>query len=108
MQQDWSICYLCGRNENLEEHHVFPGKNRKLSDMYGLVIHICGQRCHRCGKESVHMDAVTNRFVQAAGQEAFLRVYGSKKDFRGIFGKYYPFPEEDMAVDQDGIWKKGG
>lgn len=59
MQMDWDTCYLCGRNRiadpcGLEEHHVFGGANRKFSEKYGLKIHICGERCHRNGKDAVH------------------------------------------------------
>lgn len=35
MQEDRTICYFCGRNgsrDPLEEHHVFGGANRKLSE----------------------------------------------------------------------------
>ena len=47
MQADWDICYVCGRNRvadpcGLEEHHAFGGANRKLSEKYGLKVHICG------------------------------------------------------------------
>lgn len=42
------ICYLCARRGDyswkqvLEEHHIFGGPNRHLSEEYGLKVYICG------------------------------------------------------------------
>ena len=65
-------CYLCGRNGNgdpLEMHHVFGGAYRSKSERYGAVVDLCGERCHRNGKESVHR----NRAVSDALKEEFQR-----------------------------------
>ena len=46
-------CFLCGRNDTgdpLERHHIFGGANRKKSEKYGLVVYLCGNRCHRNGR----------------------------------------------------------
>ena len=29
-------CYLCGRYGQTEEHHIFGGANRKVSEKYGV------------------------------------------------------------------------
>ena len=34
-------CYLCGQYGPVEEHHVFGGPCRSISDRYGFVVHIC-------------------------------------------------------------------
>ena len=95
VQENWQECYLCGRNRTadpcgLEEHHSFEGNpGRKLSEKYGLKIHICGERCHRNGAESVHKNKLVRRTVQAAGQKAFEKVHGTREDFYRLFGRYY-------------------
>ena len=43
-------CFLCGRNDPsdpLERHHILGGANRKKSEKYGLVVYLCGNRCHQ-------------------------------------------------------------
>ena len=83
MQMDWDTCYLCGRN------HVFGGANRKFSEKYGLKIHICGERCHRNGKDAVHKNKTVDMAIKAAGQKIFESECGSHDDFMRIFGKNY-------------------
>ena len=62
---------------------MFGGANRKFSEKYGLKIHICGERCHRNGKDAVDMA------IKAAGQKIFESECGSHDDFMRIFGKNY-------------------
>ena len=53
------ICYLCARGGDyswkqvLEEHHIFGGPNRHLSEEYGLKVYICPE-CHRTSARAVH------------------------------------------------------
>ena len=51
IMQEEGICYLCGSSGiddmcGLEQHHVFGGPNRKLSERYGLKVYLCGEKCH--------------------------------------------------------------
>lgn len=39
-------CRLCGRIGPTEEHHVFSGSYRRLSDEYGATVRLCPE-CHR-------------------------------------------------------------
>ena len=91
---DWDFCYICGSNHTadpcgLETHHVFGGANRKFSEKYGLKIHICGERCHRNGKDAVHKNKTIDMAIKAAGQKIFESECGSHDDFMRIFGKNY-------------------
>ena len=47
--------YLCGRYAQTEEHHIFGGPNRKLSEEYGLKVDLC-RECHQFGLHAVHRD----------------------------------------------------
>ncbi len=96
LQEDRSDCFICGRNSHadffgLEEHHVFEGiGRRKISEKYGLKVYICGDRCHRNGKESVHKNARVDRYLKQYAQEKAMEYYGwSIEDFIKKFGKNY-------------------
>ena len=93
MQTDREHCYLCGMNTNLEpldEHHIFGGANRKLSEKYGLKVYIHHHKCHIFGKNSVHQNAEINNTLKAKAQQVAMEHYGwTVEDFRKIFGKSY-------------------
>lgn len=87
-------CFLCGRNGNgdpLEQHHIFGGNpNRQLSEKYGLVVWLCGNRCHRNGSASVHRNRETAQFIHEYGQKKWMdETGGSIDDFRTVFGINY-------------------
>ena len=86
-------CWLCGRNgsgDALELHHVFPGSLRKKSEKYGLVVPLCGSRCHRNGKNSAHKSQETQlRLKQWAQRKAMEENGWSIDDWRKEFGKNY-------------------
>lgn len=47
-------CYICGRAEWIERHHIFNGTaNRKKSEKYGLTVHLC-HWCHNEPPRGVH------------------------------------------------------
>ena len=48
-------CYLCSRCGQTQEHHIFGGPNRTLSEKYGLKVYLCLE-CHATGKHAVHRD----------------------------------------------------
>ena len=86
---DW--CYLCGKRGYLETHHVIGGNpGRKLSERYGLKVHLCYE-CHR-GPSGVHVDKGKRRKLQSEGQRAF-ETYYPEKPWMEIFGRNYR--EED-------------
>ena len=48
-------CWKCGKWGQMERHHIFEGvANRKKSEEYGLVVLLCGEECHRNGREAAH------------------------------------------------------
>lgn len=91
-------CFLCGRNgaaDPLERHHVFGGPNRDKSEKYGLVVLLCGNRCHRNGKFSAHKCADTRIHLRKWAQKKVMKEQGwSVAQFRAVFGKNY-LSEED-------------
>lgn len=89
------ICYLCARGGYyswktvLEEHHIFGGPNRHLSEEYGLKVYICPE-CHRTSARAVHQDpaGAANCYLQEAGQKAFEENF-PELNFREVFGRNY-------------------
>ena len=90
IQPNKTECYICGRNANyepLDDHHVYSGACRKLSEKYGLKVYLHHNTCHLYG---VHQDAELNRTLKAKVQEIAMQHYKwSIEDFRKIFGKSY-------------------
>lgn len=90
---EYRECFLCRRNgvgDRLERHHIFGGANRDLSEKYGLVVWLCGERCHRNGEYSVHQNGEVMRYVRKYGQKKAMEENNwSVEDFRKIFGYSY-------------------
>lgn len=86
-------CFLCGRNgcgDRLERHHIFGGARRKLSEKYGLVVYLCGSRCHREGPYSAHQNAEVMQYLHEEGQKKAMKEQGWTVDeFREVFGANY-------------------
>ena len=70
--------------------HIFGGANRKLSEKYGLVVYLCGERCHRLGEYSAHQNALVADYLHRYGQKKAMQEQNWTADeFREIFGKNY-------------------
>ena len=91
-------CFLCGRNGNgdrLERHHIFGGARRPLSEKYGLVVDLCGNRCHRLGEYSAHQNAEVAAFLHKYGQRKAMTEQGwTTAEFIRKLGKNYLDQEE--------------
>lgn len=92
--QEPGTCYLCtklngdySQKRGLQEHHIFGGANRRLSEEYGLKVKLCIDH-HESGKDAAHRNAEVAQILHEDGQAAFEREY-PQKDFREIFGKNY-------------------
>lgn len=85
-------CFLCARNgssDRLERHHIFGGPRRRLSEKYGLVVYLCGERCHRNGKYAAHRNKDTALYLHQHGQRMAENNGMSRDEFIKIFGKDY-------------------
>lgn len=84
-------CWFCGRTTGkLDLHHIFFGQGkRNLSDKYGCYVFLC-RECHE-GTNGVHGKNGHQRDVtlKNVAQRAWERTYGSREEFRAIFGKSY-------------------
>ncbi len=86
-------CFLCGRNgsqDRLERHHIFGAANRNLSEKYGLVVYLCGNRCHRNGPKAAHRNKETMAYLHTYGQKKAMKEQSwTAEQFRQVFGKNY-------------------
>ncbi len=78
-------CYLCKRITGTEEHHIFGGPNRKLSERYGLKVYLC-THCHRDNKSGAHGSREVAEHLKQIGQAAFEENH-TREEFIKIFGK---------------------
>lgn len=94
MKRLWSVftddmdhCYFTG-TAPVERHHIFGGSRRRASERYGFVIPLrpdLHPNGARAGAGSGGIDAKLKQMAQAY----FEQNYGSRDDFRRIFGKSY-------------------
>lgn len=98
-------CYLCmllnndeDRRTGLEEHHIFGGKNRSLSEHYGLKVYLCNEH-HQSSTESVQRNKEINQLMHEIGQKAFEERYPNL-NFMQIFGKNYLDRKKELQRQQ--------
>lgn len=84
--QSENCCYICGGERDLQEHHVFGGCRKKLSEKYGLKVMLC--QGHHTGSKGVHFDAALMDKLHKLGQRTFKVKYPNLS-FMQIFGKNY-------------------
>ena len=84
-------CWKCGKWGQMERHYIFEGvANRKKSEEYGLVVLLCGEECHRNGREAAHRCGETALRLHRWGQRKFMAEQNAtEEDFRRVFGKSY-------------------
>lgn len=87
IMQTENKCFMCGRTDWLEEHHVFGASNRKNSEKYGLKVKLC-HYCHNEPPEGVHHNEANNRWLKGLAQMAFIQNF-EDEDFVQIFGRNY-------------------
>lgn len=87
--QDRRKCFRTGRTDNLHEHHVFYGSNRKNSEKYGLKIWLTGTYHNQSGR-GIHFDREFDLIVKKIVQKKAMEHYGwTVEDFIKIFGRNY-------------------
>lgn len=83
---DLDYCIECGR-PHPHKHEVFFGKNRKHSIKYGMVLPLCYE--HHEGNESPHRNRKIDLRYKEKAQTVWESTYGTREEFRKVFGKSY-------------------
>lgn len=80
-------CYVCGSTVNIENHHIFFGPLRPVSDRRGFKAFLCGFH-HRDTKHGVHgnreLDLRLKRECQRKYEEKHTR-----EEWMKIIGRNY-------------------
>ena len=75
---------------NVTISHIFGAANRNKSEKYGLVVLLCGDRCHRNGTYAVHRNKQVADYLHRYGQEKCMREQNwTKEEFIAVFGMNY-------------------
>lgn len=91
---DKYTCYWCQRKfdpsgeEHAQLHHIYFGKNRKISDKMGFVVYLC-ENCHKGtngvhGKNGHEIDTDLKRMCQWAFEQTH-----SRDEFMKAIGRSY-------------------
>jgi len=87
--QENKECYKCGSTNWLEEHHIFGGANRKISERNGLKIYLCHTH-HNEPPTGIHFNKEFMEQMHKTGQRIWQEKYSkTKEDFIREFGKNY-------------------
>ena len=87
-------CWFCGKERDLERHHVLSGlANRKLSEKYGLWVYLC-HNCHT-GTDGAQYDKEKNRILKIHAQIDFEELYGHEK-WMETFRRNYIYEQEKL------------
>ena len=81
-------CFLSGRTDALEKHHIFGAANRKLSEQYGLWVWL-NHWYHNEPPVGVHHNKEAMDYLHREGQKRFEEIHGSREDFMRIFGRNF-------------------
>ena len=93
IQRDETYCYICKEKYGIdalqptEEHHVFGGPLRPISEKNGLKVRLC-HRHHTEGPEAVHRCQAMNRWLQKRAQIQFLQSH-TKQEWMRIMHRDY-------------------
>ena len=85
--QNERCCFLCGSTVWLEEHHIFGGARRKISEKHGFKVYLC-HYCHNAPPLGVHHNKERRLFLQEQCQKKYEETH-SREEFMALIGKNY-------------------
>lgn len=88
--QNKKECFACKTTTCLNDHHIFPGSRRKISEKYGFKVFLCVNH-HTIFKESVHQNPNKGLDLELKqmAQEYYEEHIGTREDWMREFGKNY-------------------
>lgn len=84
--QDKKECWVCGATQNLQKHHIYGGRNRRVSEQANLTVWLC--RTHHTGAKGVHFNQAGDLILKQACQEAYEEDHGHQA-FMDLIGRNY-------------------
>lgn len=86
-------CYLCMKDgdyslkQGLEEHHIYIGPCRAISEAYGFKVYLCKHH-HTASAAAVHNNQDNMRLLQRECQEEWERTH-SREEWMELMGRNY-------------------
>ena len=82
-------CYVCKSKNNLHEHHIFFGKNRKKSEEDGMKVYLC--YAHHEGTDGVHgkNGSQLDKELKYIAERVWISNYGDIQKFIIRYGRNY-------------------
>lgn len=98
LQKKDGHCYLCMMGGDFgirwtEEHHIFGGPRRRISEAEGLKVYLCPEH-HRTGPAAVHRNAETRKKLQEIAQAQWEKDH-SREEWMRMMGKNYREDEDE-------------
>lgn len=85
--QSEKVCFLTGATDGLHLHHIFGGRNRKVSDENGFTVYLRWD--YHVGTDyCVHKNHVLDEMLKQACQLKYEQVH-SRDEFVKLIGKNY-------------------
>lgn len=84
-------CYITGRTDNLQLHHVFPGPNRIVSDKHGFWVYLHADIHNGNDPGAVHNNPNQgyDLLLKQRCQRAYMEAGHSLEDFIKLIGRSY-------------------
>lgn len=85
-------CYLCmlegdDRIQQVEEHHIYFGPNRAVSEANGFKCNLCLAH-HRTGEKAVHINREQDLRLKQVCKKEYEKDH-TREEFRALIGKSY-------------------
>lgn len=84
---DMDHCIFTG-TAPVERHHIFVGPSRNASEKYGFVVPLRPD-LHPNGAQAGKQAHEIDQYLKRKAQQYFEEHYGSREEFRQIFGKSF-------------------
>ena len=86
IMQTGKYCYLCSRTTGIEEHHIYFGSLRMISEKHGFKVWLCAD--HHRGNNGPHQRRVIDLLLKKLCQRKFEETH-SREEFMKIIGRNY-------------------
>ena len=84
--QDTKECFVTHDTNNLHKHHCFGSWNRNNSEKYGLWVWLRAD-WHNLAPYGVHTNRALDLQLKIIAQTKWEEKFGTREEFRKIFGK---------------------
>lgn len=81
-------CFITGRTDNLQCHHIYFSSNRKVSDKHGFWVWLTGEHHNQNSRIDVHHNREFDLKLKRICQEKYQETH-YKYEFMQLIGKSY-------------------